>query len=1271
MKHSSFLFLGLSLLTGAVSVGAEVVPQAQTVQQSAVPHITTVRQLNSTTIEVEFSNRQMATIDFYGKNIFRLFRDSVGGLVRSPEATPPAQILVNNPRRDAGSVVLDTTNPAAVVISTDRLRLTLYRRTGLMVVTDLQRGIDVVEEALPCEVKKDKVSLTLTANVDEYFYGGGVQNGRFSHRAKSIAIENTNNWVDGGVASPTPFYWSTRGYGVFFHTFKPGRYDFGETEPKQVQLTHADSYLDVFFMVDDQPEELLADFYQLTGNPVLLPKFAFYQGHLNAYNRDYWKEDPKGTIEINGKKYVESQKDNGGIKESLNGEKGNYPFSARAAIDRYVNNDMPLGWFLPNDGYGAGYGQTESLDGNVANLREFTDYAHSKGVEVGLWTQSDLHPKEGIEPLLQRDIVKEVRDAGVRVLKTDVAWVGAGYSFGLNGVADVATIMPTYGNEARPFIISLDGWAGTQRYAGIWTGDQTGGDWEYIRFHIPTFIGSGLSGQPNITSDVDGIFGGRNKAVNIREFQWKTFTPMELNMDGWGSSVKYPDAFDAEATAINRSYLKLKSRLMPYVYTAAKEAVTGRPMIRPMFLEEPTRYTYGTATQYQFMYGPSLLVAPIYKDDFVADSVNVRNGIYLPNGRWVDYFTGKAYDGGRVINNLEAPLWYLPVFAKADAILPMTTDNNSPAFMRKDYRAYDIYAYRGTAFTEYDDDGRTQAYLRQQGVTTDIATTVDKERLTIRIAPTKGTFSGFEPQKATELFVHTAKAPKKVKATVGSKRIQLTEAKTRAAYDRLTNAFFYDAQPAITAVATGVPGSAPVKGAPQLFVKLDKTNTATEDIAVEVRGFQPPSSLHLRTKKGFLSAPKPRLADAQATSLALAWDKQAQADFYEVEFDGILYSTIRHTPFTFDNLSPEHSYAFKVRSVNADGYSPWADITVSTVADPLEHAVKGATAVTSCPNQGGQGVGKLVDRDEKSVWHTEWGKTDAVPFTLTLDLKGVNQLDRLVYLPREDAGNGTLLAGTYATSTDKLTWNEAKPFLWARDGKEKTLDLTGTAARYLRFNVTAAVGGYGSGRELYVFRVPGSEVQLQGDINRDKRIDENDLTSYMNYTGLRRGDADFDYVSIGDINRNGLIDAYDISTVATQLDGGVRETTDKVAGALTLTPNRTTFAAGDEVRIAVKGRGLHIVNALSFALPYEQTDLEFLGLELQGMKNMVNLTYDRLHTNGQKALYPTFVNRGNEFLLEGDADLFVLRFRAKRNGRFTPKAIDTLLVDRSLGTAKW
>ncbi len=283
-------------------------------------------------------------------------------------------------------------------------------------------------------------------------------------------------------------------------------------------------------------------------------------------------------------------------------------------------------------------------------------------MEIGLWTQSDLHPKEGISALLQRDIVKEVRDAGVRVLKTDVAWVGAGYSFGLNGVADVGHIMPYYGNDARPFIISLDGWAGTQRYAGIWSGDQTGGEWEYIRFHIPTYIGSGLSGQPNICSDMDGIFGGKNAAVNIRDFQWKTFTPMQLNMDGWGANEKYPHALGEPATSINRMYLKLKSELMPYTYSFAREAVDGMPLIRAMFLDYPNEYTYGTATRYQYMYGTDFLVAPVYQNTKADKEGNyIRNGIYLPEGTRIDYFSGEKYEGNRILSNFDTPVWKLPV----------------------------------------------------------------------------------------------------------------------------------------------------------------------------------------------------------------------------------------------------------------------------------------------------------------------------------------------------------------------------------------------------------------------------------------------------------------------------------------------------------------------------------------------------------------------------------------------------------------------------------
>ena len=794
--------------------------------------------INPTTVEVAFGDERM-TLDFYGDNIFRMFQDNTGGVIRDPEARPEARILVENPRRKVSA--LDVEDKAdAVVVSTPRIEVAVDKATRLMRVTDRESGRTVVEQVSPVEFGDGRVTVVLGEEPQEYFYGGGVQNGRFSHKGKIIAIENQNSWTDGGVASPAPFYWSTRGYGVMWYTFRKGAYDFGATETGRVSLSHDTDYLDLFIMVDSTPVALLNDYYQLTGNPVLLPKFGFYQGHLNAYNRDYWTEDEKGILFEDGKCYKESQRDNGGVKESLNGEKDNYQFSARAVIDRYAAYDMPLGWLLPNDGYGAGYGQEETLDGNIRNLKSLGDYARGKGVEIGLWTQSDLHPKPEVSALLQRDIVKEVRDAGVRVLKTDVAWVGAGYSFGLNGIADVAQIMPYYGGDARPFIISLDGWAGTQRYAGVWTGDQTGGEWEYIRFHIPTYIGSGLSGQPNITSDMDGIFGGRNLAVNTRDFQWKTFSPMELNMDGWGSNEKYPHALGEPATSINRWYLKLKSEIMPYAYSIAHEAVDGMPMIRAMMLEWPNAYTLGTATRYQYMYGPWFLVAPVYQQTAADDEGNdIRDGIYLPEGEWIDYFSGEMYEGGRVINNYEAPLWKLPLFVRNGAVIPMTNPNNNVSQIDRTLRIYEIYPSGHTSFTEYDDDGTTEAYRRGEFATTSIESEAVGDRVTVTIHPSEGDFAGFERMKRTEMRINVTAEPDGVKAYVDGRRVKLQEAASAEEFAAADNAWYYEPAPDMNRFATAGSEFADVKVVknPVLHVRLAAADVTSSEQRVVVDGF--------------------------------------------------------------------------------------------------------------------------------------------------------------------------------------------------------------------------------------------------------------------------------------------------------------------------------------------------------------------------------------------------------------------------------------------------
>lgn len=1231
--------------------------------------VTGIRRINNTTAEVMLSDGHTLTVDFYGPSIFRLFQDNSGGIVRDPEASPEAKILTNNPRRDVGKLTVSS-DDQKVSVSTANVRVDFAKKGALVSVTDLRRQHTVVSQTEPTLFERGKTTLTLSQQPNEWFYGGGVQNGRFSHRGEKIDIVNTNSWTDGGVCSPAPFYWSTGGYAVMCHTFKQGAYDFGKTRKGEVTISHDTPYMDVFVMVDERPVQLLDDYYQLTGNPVLLPKFAFYEGHLNAYNRDYWKETDdtnRGILFEDGKRYTESQKDNGGIKESLNGEKDNYQFSARAVIDRYLNADMPLGWVLPNDGYGAGYGQTSTLDGNIANLKSFGDYARKKGVEIGLWTQSNLHPIDSIPALLQRDIVKEVRDAGVRVLKTDVAWVGAGYSFGLNGIADVGQIMPYYGSDARPFIITLDGWAGTQRYAGVWTGDQKGGEWEYIRFHVPTYIGAGLSGMSNITSDMDGIFGGKNMEVNIRDFQWKAFTPMQLNMDGWGANPKYPQALGEPATSINRNYLKLKAAMLPYTYSCAYEAVAGQPLIRAMFLDYPSDFTHSAATKYQYMYGPSMLVAPIYQPTQAdAQGNDIRNGIYLPEGQWIDYFTGDVYEGGRILNNFDAPIWKLPLFVKAGAIVPMNRPNNNIHEVNTAERIFDIWPAGHSEFTLYDDDGNTEAYLRGEHATTKVTSELDaKGNLAITICPTEGNYDGMVKEKSTLVRINTTARPKSVRANIGKKKVTLTEGEG-------ANTWRYVERPQLNQFSTQGTDMAKVEVTknPVIEVNLAKGDIMTDETTIEVKGFvYDKPATRMLTNHGTLSAPVATDTKVAPYTLTPTWKAVDNADYYEIRFNSMIYSTIRNNSLLFEDLQPGTDYTFELRAVNADDQSEWTTINAKTDKNPLEFAVHGITATNTAKDMPGFGIHRLFDFQESGdIWHTHYSEK-AVPFTVTMDLHATITLDKMQYVPRADAGNGTILEADIFTSKDGKTWQAVGTQKWERTPAKKNVTFTDhQQARYIRMDVKKALGDFGSGAELYVFRQPGTKVLIPGDVNQDGKIDENDLTSYMNYTGLKKGDSDFDgYISNGDINGNGLIDAYDISNVATQLEGGVTEKDMRQpAGTITYTYNKAAYQTGDEVTVTVKGTGLQAVNALSLVMPYDLKTMQYTKTDPVAVKDMRNMTYDRHHTDGSQVLYPTFVNIGQQPTIEGSATLFVIHFKALRAFRAPKASAKGMLVSNNL-----
>lgn len=1022
--------------------------------------------VSAQTRTLPLGNGREMTVEFYSPDIFRVFSDPSGGEMRDPSPVPPAKILVDDAKRATAVTVEDKTD--AYILTTKAIQLAVNKADGAFSVKNLSSGETVFSASSPA-FGRTSTALSFDNVEGDLFYGGGIQNGRYLHSGKVLSIENQNSWTDGGVCSPAPFIYAEGRAGILWNTFAPGKYDLGATDPKVSVLSHDTPWLDIFVMIDSDRTGILSRYYQLTGHPVLIPKFGFYEGHLNAYNRDWWKETAEGGVPFeDGKRYLESQKEvEGGIRESLNGEiPGGYQFSARAVIDRYEAADMPLGWILPNDGYGAGYGQTGTLEGNVGNLRAFGEYTRSKGVEIGLWTQSDLHPIDTIPALLQRDIIREVGEAGVRVLKTDVAWVGPGYSFGLNGIADAAKVMTDVG--ARPFIITLDGWAGTQRYAGVWSGDQKGGEWEYIRFHIPTYIGSGLTGQPNITSDMDGIFGGGNEAVNIRDFQWKTFTPMQLNMDGWGRNEKYPMALGARAADINRRYLKLKSALMPYAYSIAYEAINGAPMIRAMESVDPAAAAIETS-KYQFLYGPFILVAPIYREtpEF-SEGDDIRDGIFLPAGRWMDWFGGEVYgssrfgdDDGIIVSSFPAPLDKLPVFIKEGAIIPLTSSHNNPS--QRDYstRIYEVFPSMGySCFTEYDDDGVSTKYLDGECVKTFIESNrYSKGKYQLSIYATTGSYDGFEPVKATEIRFRCG-GPSKMKVTFGGKAVKYTSS--------------YDESSRVLSVS--IPPMDITKGDlvvtfPDGFNHLESTDFRT-----------------VRDEDKFTPLPRPKLLiredEVHSTDVTIRWPEVRKASYYEFRLDGVKapYTLIRSDHILLEGLKPDTEYSFSLTAVG-DGKAATTNGSFHTAEDPLVWAVSDIQARCSAESQPGQDLKNLFDlSDTGEMWHTQWGEK-AVPFTIDVDLMAVYTIDRMQYVPRADAGNGTLLSGTVSWSRDGASWSDPVRFRWDRSPAAKSLPFDGAEVRFVRICVDKAVGDFGSGEELLFFRVEGTGSYRGGIFN--------------------------------------------------------------------------------------------------------------------------------------------------------------------------------------------
>jgi alpha-glucosidase len=255
--------------------------------------------------------------------------------------------------------------------------------------------------------------------------------------------------------------------------------------------------------------------------------------------------------------------------------------------------------------------------------------------------------------------------------------------------------------DERPFVLTRSGWAGVQRYAVHWTGDNVS-TWEHLHLTIPMVLNLGLSGLAFTGADVGGFDGDAAAELVMRWTQMGAFLPLFRNHSSLWSRNQEPWAFGEPYLSLNRSAIELRYRLLSYLYTATWQcAQKGTPIARPLLWASPDDpATY--ALDDQFLCGDALLVAPISQPG------QTSRQVYLPAGEWFDFWTDERHAGPKTLT-AAAPLEHIPVYVRAGTVLPtwpVMQHTNAQAVHKL---ILHVYPGDGTSWL-YEDDGESLAY---------------------------------------------------------------------------------------------------------------------------------------------------------------------------------------------------------------------------------------------------------------------------------------------------------------------------------------------------------------------------------------------------------------------------------------------------------------------------------------------------------------------------------------------------------------------------------
>ncbi len=712
---------------------------------------------------------------------FRLFTPDILRIDLLPSAHSVADssfVVVQDPQ-DHVPVSFQETDSLLTIVSS-HMRI-MCRKYPLRVSFTDSAGLVLLAEPPGGGMSSDRQTRGLRFLLHDYdhFYGTGERGTSLDKRGQQF--ESYNTQVP-GYSTPlatmnlnVPLLTTTNGYALFVDNIFKGRFDLGSSNPATFSYSAAGGELSWYFIAAKTIPEQLEKYTWLTGRQPLPPRWVF--GFIQSKNR-YENElearalvrtmrdkqipcdavvldlkwfDAMGDVSWNESAWPHHEKMVTdfllqGIKTILITE----PYIIQPSVNfteadanGYLAKDSAGHAFLLDEWWSCGGRCSASLldiTNPAAQLWWWRKHPSAFGTHAaGIWTdlgEPERHPEGMNHYLGSAEKIHNIYN---------LLWAKT--------VFDGFTRLHP---DERVVNISRSGFAGIQRYGVLpWSGDVAR-SFAGLQVQMPMLLNMGMSGLAYHNSDIGGYSRmATTPELYIRWMQYGVFCPI-ARAHGAGETVRgfptEPWQFGTEAETICRDYIRLRYRLLPYIYTMAhRNYESGLPLARPLFWLDPGESTLLNESS-SYMWGDAFLVSPVVKAEQRVQEVR------LPRGTWINYWTGDAVTGGRVVS-VAAPLDRLPLFVKAGSIIPM-----APAMNYTDEHAIDTLTVRmypfdsgPTSYSLYEDDGRTREYQSSRHSSTTFthhsAGSQNGTVLTLTIGRSYGEYTGKLAQRVCILDV--------------------------------------------------------------------------------------------------------------------------------------------------------------------------------------------------------------------------------------------------------------------------------------------------------------------------------------------------------------------------------------------------------------------------------------------------------------------------------------------------------------------------------------